>query len=179
MSSKKYPLNEKTLGDRLRSFRKSKKFNVTNFAKLLEISQGSLSDIENNKSNPSATPINNLVHKTDINIYWLFTGEGEMIRKIENKDGVAEGSPIYKVEKPDIDEPDHDDHEFKSKLIQTQGKLIQTQDKLISQMELIDQLKNRLAETEEKLKVSEEREARIRKEDEEAQREKLLKKRAV
>lgn len=81
-----YPPNENTAGGRLRIYRKSKGYNIVNFSKLLKISQGSLSDIENNKSKPSATPIDNLIHNTDINIYWLFTGEGEMIRRDEKAD---------------------------------------------------------------------------------------------
>lgn len=80
MSRKKYSHNENTLGGRIRLFRKTNNYTITNFSKLLDISQGSLSDIENNKTKPSANPVENLVHKTDINIYWLFTGEGEMIR---------------------------------------------------------------------------------------------------
>ena len=80
MSRKKYPANENILGGRLRSFRYAINFNTVQFSKLLGISQGSLSDIENNKTKPSSTPIDNLVHKTDINIYWLFTGKGSMYR---------------------------------------------------------------------------------------------------
>jgi transcriptional regulator with XRE-family HTH domain len=85
MSRKKYPTNENTLGGRLRSFRYASNFNTVQFSKLLGISQGSLSDIENNKTKPSSTPIDNLVHKTDINIYWLFTGEGSIYRQEKEK----------------------------------------------------------------------------------------------
>lgn len=81
MSRKKYPLNESTLGGRLRNYRIANNLNAVQFANLLGISQGSLSDIENNKTKPSATPVDRLIHKTDINIYWLFSGEGERIRK--------------------------------------------------------------------------------------------------
>ncbi len=96
MSRKKYPLNVNTLGGRLRTFRKTNNYTITNFSKLLDISQGSLSDIENNKTKPSANPVEKLVHKTDINIYWLFAGEGQMIR------GDEKGSLYNKVE-PDED----------------------------------------------------------------------------
>ena len=65
----------------MRIFRESKGINIIQFSNLLNISQSSLSAIENNKSNPSATPTKNLIHKFDINIYWLFTGKGEMLRK--------------------------------------------------------------------------------------------------
>lgn len=99
MSRKKLQINENTLGGRLRIFRESMGINIVHFSKSLNISQSSLSAIENNKSNPSATPINNLIHKFDINIYWLFTGKGEMIRGENN----ASIYKVYKVEKPDAD----------------------------------------------------------------------------
>lgn len=82
MSRKKCPINEKSLGGRLRIFRESKEVDIKPFSKLIGISHGTLSDIENNNTKPSAKPTNGLIRKTDINIYWLFTGEGEMIRKV-------------------------------------------------------------------------------------------------
>lgn len=75
------PINENSVGGRLRIFREAQGYTIVKFAKILEISHGSLSDIENNKTKPSSTPISNLVQYTDINIYWLFAGEGEMFRK--------------------------------------------------------------------------------------------------
>jgi len=148
MSSKKYNHTNKKIGDRLKFYRKTKGINTVNLSILLNISQGALSGLENSKSKPSSDTLANFYKNTDINIGWLLTGEGEMIRNPENKVEVAENTPIYnKEEKPAEDAAA--DEELKN-------KLIQTQDKLISQMELIDQLKNRLAETEEKLKASEE-----------------------
>ncbi|MCH7622943.1 MAG: diguanylate cyclase, partial [Nitrospinae bacterium] len=47
-------------------------------AKLITISQGSLSDIENNKSLPSADTISKIYLSTNINIVWLLTGRGAM-----------------------------------------------------------------------------------------------------
>ena len=104
MSRKKCPIDEKTLGGRLRIFRESKGFNIVPFANLLSISHGSLSDIENNKSKPSSVPINGLIRKTDINIYWLFTGEGEMGRGTEKDVEIREDNTyIYKEEDLDSD----------------------------------------------------------------------------
>jgi len=91
MSRKKYPKNEKSFGGRLSLFRESINYNIIEFSKLLNISQGSLSDIENNKAKPSYGPINELIQKTDINIYWLFTGNGEM-RDINRYGEVTEKS---------------------------------------------------------------------------------------
>lgn len=81
MSRKKYPQNEFSIGCRLRLFRESIGQNVSQFSKLLSISQGSLSDIENNKTLPSAKPIANIIQFTDLDVYWLFSGEGKMVRK--------------------------------------------------------------------------------------------------
>ena len=170
MSNKKYNYTDKNISERLKHYRVIKRLNVIEFSKLLGISQGALSGLENKKSKPSSDTLANFYKNTDINIVWLLTGEGEMIRKPEKEGYVAKDAPIYnKKEKLAEDESDH----------ALKDKLIKTQDKVISQLELIGQLKDSLAETEEKLKASEELAARIREEDEEAQRDELLKKRAV
>jgi len=69
------------LGDRLRRWRKSIPMKSFELARLIQISQGSLSDIENNKSLPSAETLAKLYLKTDINIIWLLVGVGPMARK--------------------------------------------------------------------------------------------------
>lgn len=66
------------LGDRLRQWRKSVHMKSYELAKLIRISQGSLSDIENNKSLPSADTIAKIYQSTNINIIWLLTGKGPM-----------------------------------------------------------------------------------------------------
>ena len=58
-------------------------------AKLIRISQGSLSDIENNKSLPSADTIAKLYQHTDLNIIWLLTGRGP-IKKTQRAPGWEE-----------------------------------------------------------------------------------------
>lgn len=79
MSRKKYQYNEKTFGDRLRKFRILRGYDLVVFLKLLDISQGSLSAYENNKTLISSKAIINLKQNTDININWFLTGEGQMI----------------------------------------------------------------------------------------------------
>jgi len=68
----------KFLGDRLREWRRSVPLKSYELAKLISISQGSLSDIENNKSLPSADTISKIYINTNANIIWLLTGKGAM-----------------------------------------------------------------------------------------------------
>jgi len=70
----------KFLGDRLRQWRKSVPLRGYQLAKKIGISQGSLSDIENGKSLPSADTIAKLYQHTNLNIIWLLTSKGP-IRK--------------------------------------------------------------------------------------------------
>jgi len=71
---------EKNLGTRLREWRKTLPLKSYQLAKLIKISQGSLSDIENNKSLPSADTIAKLYLYSDLNIIWLLLGKGPMTR---------------------------------------------------------------------------------------------------
>jgi transcriptional regulator with XRE-family HTH domain len=47
---------------------------IVDFAKQIGISQGSLSDIENEKTKPSAETLSSIVRNTDIDATWLLTG---------------------------------------------------------------------------------------------------------
>jgi len=62
-------------GPRIRKWRKAIPLKGYELAKQLKISQGSLSDIENGKSNPSANTIVGFIKYTDIDIFWMLTGE--------------------------------------------------------------------------------------------------------
>ena len=66
--------------------RKSLPLKSYQLAKLIRISQGSLSDIENCKSLPSADTIAKLYQHTNLNIIWLLTGKGP-IRKTQHAPG--------------------------------------------------------------------------------------------
>lgn len=68
----------KFLGSRLRQWRKTLPLKSFELAKLIHISQGSLSDIENNKSLPSADTLAKLYVYTNINLIWLLLGKGPM-----------------------------------------------------------------------------------------------------
>jgi len=77
-----------SLGDRLREWRRSIPLKSYELARLISISQGSLSDIENKKSLPSADTISKIYFNTNINIIWLITGIGAMKKAAQPDDGL-------------------------------------------------------------------------------------------
>ena len=75
------------IGHRLKEYRKIKGIHtITRFSEIAGISQGSLSDIENEKTLPSADTMQKIARNTDINPHWLLTGEGSIIRAITGKE---------------------------------------------------------------------------------------------
>jgi len=70
-----------SVGGRLKYWRKVSALRLVDVAALIRVSQGSLSELENDISLPSATTLNGLCQKTDLNIRWLLTGEGSMVSK--------------------------------------------------------------------------------------------------
>ena len=72
-----------SVGGRLRYWRKVSRLRLVDVTKLIRVSQGSLSELENDISMPSATTLISLHQKTDMNICWLLTGEGSMVSKKE------------------------------------------------------------------------------------------------
>jgi len=73
----------KKIGNRLKKYRESIGIKLVPFSILIGISHGSLSGLENNKSKPSAETLASICLNTDLNIYWLLTGEGPMLRDPE------------------------------------------------------------------------------------------------
>ena len=70
-----------TIGNRLKSWRKHSMLKLVELSKMIRVSQSSLSELENDKSLPSSTTLAKLCMFSDINIYWLLTGRGPMIRQ--------------------------------------------------------------------------------------------------
>lgn len=88
--------NQKTTGKRLRAWRKSVPLKLMELSRLIKVSQGSLSDLENDKSLPSATTLSNLSLYTDLNIYWLLNGQGSVTRQLNpGADKSVEQSRLY------------------------------------------------------------------------------------
>jgi len=67
-----------TIGQRIKEFRSKKGYKVRELADIIGISQGTLSDIENEKTRPSADTLAAFVRNTDINPSWLLTGESPL-----------------------------------------------------------------------------------------------------
>lgn len=71
---------KKEVGTRLKHWRKALGFKLSDLTHLIDISQGSLSELENNLSLPSSNTLIGLHNKTDLNIIWLLTGQGNIVR---------------------------------------------------------------------------------------------------
>ncbi|MEK5377592.1 helix-turn-helix domain-containing protein [Paenibacillus sp. FSL P2-0173] len=81
------------IGDNIKTVRKINSLNQIEFAKVLGISQGTLSDIESGKSKPSLETLISLLEKFDVNLYWLIKGQSffeSKLRKTEIKDNLRE-----------------------------------------------------------------------------------------
>ncbi len=85
MSDSAKEKNFKTVGQRMKAWRKSMSFKLKDLSDKIKISQGSLSDIENNKCLPSAKTLTNLCLYTDLNICWLLTGFGSIVGQTPEK----------------------------------------------------------------------------------------------
>lgn len=64
-----------TIGDRIKYARKKKGLTQTDIKEKTGISSGNLSDIENNKSFPSAQALISLKRELGVTIDWILTGE--------------------------------------------------------------------------------------------------------
>lgn len=80
-----------SIGKRIKEYRLNAGYKITEFASVIGISQGSLSDIENEKTKPSSGTLETLVRNTDIDAVWLLTGGGRA-NYIKKKDTDTEPS---------------------------------------------------------------------------------------
>lgn len=76
------------IGQKIREYRLAKGLKVKEFAPLIGISQGSLSEIENGKTKPSADTVISIILKTGVSPWWLLADRGEMFdrRRVEASD---------------------------------------------------------------------------------------------
>lgn len=64
-----------SIGDNIRAIRKERKLTQEEFAKQAGISRSYLSDIENNRKNPSTKTIETLADKINVTLYYVLTGK--------------------------------------------------------------------------------------------------------
>jgi len=64
------------LGTRFEAWREGEKIKGYRLAKMIDISQGSLSEILNNKTHPCADTLALIHANTELNILWLLSGKG-------------------------------------------------------------------------------------------------------
>lgn len=69
-----------TFGSRLKRYRIFKGWKGVDFTRITGISSGTLTGIEKNGNSPSAENLQKIARNTDLNIAWLLTGEGEMLK---------------------------------------------------------------------------------------------------
>jgi SOS-response transcriptional repressor LexA len=90
-------------GDRLKTFRETIGANQGDFAQILGVAPSFISGIERNAKAISRDLIERLLNKYEININWLLTGEGAMLRTAQNlppaeaERGIAKASEGFKV----------------------------------------------------------------------------------
>lgn len=65
-------------GPRIKAWRQKKLITQKDLSEILDISQGSLSDIEAGKNDPCCQTIINFATETDIDLIWMLTGKPEM-----------------------------------------------------------------------------------------------------
>jgi transcriptional regulator with XRE-family HTH domain len=70
----------KGIGERLQTIRKKIKLNQKDFAREMEISGASHSEIEAGNSKPRIELYYNITRKYNVNMYYLLHGKGEMFR---------------------------------------------------------------------------------------------------
>lgn len=94
MSSKKFVIDKKILGQRIRLVRKENRLTQKDFAKIIGISQSHLCGIERGKVNISQLALSMIEAKLSINKHWLLTGEGPKYIE-EQKRRIAEAGVTY------------------------------------------------------------------------------------
>lgn len=74
-----------TIGEKLKSIRKSKGMTQAEFGESMGFSKQAVSNIENNLSNPSIDFINKLIVYHSVNANWLIASIGEMFISNQNQ----------------------------------------------------------------------------------------------
>lgn len=76
-----------TSGQRLITLRQKLGLSQKKLSDLTGISRSYINDVEAGRSNPSANMVSQIASKTDVNIAWLMTGQGEIFRTAPDQGG--------------------------------------------------------------------------------------------
>ena len=137
----KNTVNGYYIGQRIKKYRKSKGLKLREFAKLIGIAQGTLSDIENNKYIPSGDTLSKIVRETDINPSWLLIGQGGMvIGEIEEAEQLRQELAHLKEELKKIDHEDEKDAAHLQALENRIRELELKNAELVGQIKLLKEL---------------------------------------
>jgi DNA-binding XRE family transcriptional regulator len=66
-----------TLGERIKHIRKTNQLNQVQFAKIIDVSQGTLSELEKDKYKPSLDTIISIYNNFTVDIEWLLVNHSE------------------------------------------------------------------------------------------------------
>ncbi len=82
------------MGQRIKAIRKEMRIKQEDMAKILGISSGYMSEIERGKTNPTADLLYKLIEHYQVNVMFLFHGEGE----IKIKDETDSDKPAFSLD---------------------------------------------------------------------------------
>ncbi|NHC43217.1 helix-turn-helix transcriptional regulator [Bacillus sp. MM2020_1] len=83
-----------TLGQRIKNIRKRNKLNQVEFAKIIGVSQGTLSELEQDKYNPSIETIFSIYKDFKVDLEWLLISSNEDNNSKDTYVSKAEGKEV-------------------------------------------------------------------------------------
>jgi transcriptional regulator with XRE-family HTH domain len=89
-------MNQKTIGERIKAFRKEKRLIGKAFGEPLNLGKAGIAHIEAGRQKLSVEQLKTLIQLyPELNVYWLLTGEGQMYNQTELE--VSDGPKLEKV----------------------------------------------------------------------------------
>jgi len=101
-------INLSTIGERIKRIRKLHKYSQVEFAKIIGVSQGTLSELEQDKYKPALDTVKDIHIKFETDIYWLLYGMDKTQHVNYNK-GISEFETELILEFRKLKEIDQDE----------------------------------------------------------------------
>lgn len=96
-----------TIGDRIKRIRKIHEYNQVEFSNMIGVSQGTLSELEQNKYKPALDTIIQIYNKFNTDIYWLLFGVEQSQHNHDSKRfGEIESELILQFRRLKLDDQD-------------------------------------------------------------------------